>query len=219
MLISHRKKFIYTKTVKTAGTSVESYFERYCMPEGEWEFSHTREQYVNSEGIIGQRGGDIKGKEWFNHMSAADISEKIGSHIWNSYFKFCVVRNPFDKLVSFFYFLEKQGHLDPDENDNQIERFRKWIRSGISVIDRDKYMIGGEMSVDYIIRYEDLESGIRYVCDKVDVPFEPADIPRLKSAVRDRSIPVNHFYDRETARIVGEVYEFEIREFGYALPK
>lgn len=35
MLISHRKRFIFTKTAKTAGTSVESYFEQYCMPEGE----------------------------------------------------------------------------------------------------------------------------------------------------------------------------------------
>ena len=40
MLISHRKQFIYTKTAKTAGTSVESYFEKYCMPEGKWQFSH-----------------------------------------------------------------------------------------------------------------------------------------------------------------------------------
>ena len=37
MLISHRKQFIYTKTYKTAGTSVEVYFEPYCMQEGEWK--------------------------------------------------------------------------------------------------------------------------------------------------------------------------------------
>lgn len=29
MLVSHRYKFIYTKTVKTASTSVESFFERF----------------------------------------------------------------------------------------------------------------------------------------------------------------------------------------------
>jgi hypothetical protein len=31
MLVSHLKKFIFTKTKKTAGTSVESVFEPYCM--------------------------------------------------------------------------------------------------------------------------------------------------------------------------------------------
>jgi len=43
MLVSHRKKFIYTKTAKTAGTSVESYFEPFCLPEGDWKLEHTRD--------------------------------------------------------------------------------------------------------------------------------------------------------------------------------
>ena len=53
MLISHRKQFIFTKTVKTAGTSVESYFEQFCKPDGEWQESHAHEEYVSKSGIIG----------------------------------------------------------------------------------------------------------------------------------------------------------------------
>jgi hypothetical protein len=56
MLIGHRKKFIYTKTAKTAGISIESYFENFCMPENTWKFSNSREEYVSKEGIIGYRG-------------------------------------------------------------------------------------------------------------------------------------------------------------------
>lgn len=33
MLVSHRKKFIFAKTKKTASTSVESVFETYCIHE------------------------------------------------------------------------------------------------------------------------------------------------------------------------------------------
>ncbi len=62
MLVSYRKKFIYTKTAKPAGTSVESFFEQYCMPEGEWEFTHASEEYVSKEGIIGYRGTNAKGR-------------------------------------------------------------------------------------------------------------------------------------------------------------
>ncbi|KPA10844.1 hypothetical protein MHK_008953, partial [Candidatus Magnetomorum sp. HK-1] len=47
MLVSHRHKFIYTKTFKTAGTSVESYFEPFCMNDGEWSRSHPRDQYIS----------------------------------------------------------------------------------------------------------------------------------------------------------------------------
>jgi hypothetical protein len=47
MLISHRKRFIFFKTSKTAGTSVESFFEKFCYAEGEWKFSHAREETIS----------------------------------------------------------------------------------------------------------------------------------------------------------------------------
>ncbi|MEJ2058516.1 MAG: sulfotransferase family 2 domain-containing protein [Desulfofustis sp.] len=108
MLISHRKKFIFTKTSKTAGTSVESFFEQYCMPKNQWSESHAREECVSEAGIIGCRGNDISRSKWYNHMPAKEIREIIGKDIWNSYFKFTVVRNPFDKLISGFHMLENK---------------------------------------------------------------------------------------------------------------
>jgi hypothetical protein len=155
MLISHRKKFIYTKTVKTAGTSVESYFEKYCMPEGVWEFSHAREAYVGDSGIIGYRGMAPEGTEWFNHMSADSIRAQVGAEIWDRYFKFCVVRNPFDKLISAFHFSYSSNINEgtKNRNENVIDRFRGWIASGNaeSTVDRDKYLIDGEVCVDHLL--------------------------------------------------------------------
>jgi hypothetical protein len=240
MLISHKNQFIYTKTSRTAGTSVESYFEKFCMPEDKWEFSHAREEYVSKEGIIGYRGYDARGKKWFNHMSALEIRNNIGNSIWNNYFKFCVIRNPFDKLISAFFFVEEQKRnrsvvenlksrlakvmgksqpIDCIKGENSIERFRSWIRRGGSMIDRDKYLITGEICVDYFIRYEDLENGIKHVCNLLNIPFEPERIPRLKSALRDRKIPLSDFYDEEIIQIVSRIYEFEIDEFGYSMPE
>ena len=51
MLISHKYKFIYLKTIKTASTSVEAYFERFCMPENDYELSHDREVYESNFGV------------------------------------------------------------------------------------------------------------------------------------------------------------------------
>lgn len=40
-LISNKKKFIYIKNVKVVGTSIESYFEKYCIPfEKDYKQSH-----------------------------------------------------------------------------------------------------------------------------------------------------------------------------------
>jgi hypothetical protein len=150
MLVSHRKNFIFTKTVKTAGTSIESYFEQWCMPDGQWHQSHAREEHVSDAGIIGKRSGTPSDSTWYNHMSAYNICKLIGPDIWNSYFKFTVVRNPFEKVVSGYYMFRKSapipGFLEPyirrrlRNSDHhglmfratrtaEVNHFRKWLKS------------------------------------------------------------------------------------------
>ena len=240
MLISHRKKFIFTKTVKTAGTSVESYFEQYCMPDGEWQESHYRDEYVSESGIIGHRGLDGSGSTWYNHMPSKEIRNQIGRDTWDSYFKFTVVRNPFDKLISGFFMFEKRklnysytqrfkafvkkildrgAPIDRIVGDTEIERFRCWVRKGGEVIDRDKYFIDGEECIDYFIRFEDLHEGIRHVCDRLSIPFEPSRIPEFKKGIRHHKIQIQDYYDHETENIVRKLYAWELEKFGYDLPK
>jgi hypothetical protein len=232
MLISHRKRFIYTKTAKTAGTSVESYFEPYCMADGSWEFRHARDEQISRDGIIGYRGPNVKGKQWWNHMPAREIRDAIGRSVWDAYFKFCVIRDPFDKLVSSFYFREqrkrsrysllglyrKRNFFHDSAEGNEVERFRSWIRDGGSLIDRDKYVIDGQLCVDYCIRFEELHSGIKYVCDTLAIPFEPERIPNLKAGVRKHTIPLHAYYDAETIQFVKNLYSFELETFGYREP-
>ena len=214
MLVSHRKKFIYTKTAKTAGTSVESYFERYCMPEDDWYFSIAREEHVDKEGIIGYRGSSPSGRKWRNHMPAIEIKEQIGRLIWDDYFKFCVIRNPFDKLVSGFFFLNRreENHIDT------IENFRKWIINGGCFIDRDRYFFDERICIDYFIRYENLKNGIREVCDYLDIPFVPDRIPALRTGFRDKKYSLPDLYDKKTIAVVSAEYEFELGYFGYLAP-
>lgn len=227
MLVSHRKHFIYTKTSKTGGTSVESYFEKYCMPEGEWTFSHGRDEYVSEAGIVGYRGSDMKGKKWFNHMSAEAIRKQLGPSLWDKYFKFCVIRNPFDKLVSTFYFHEynKRGlpklkaqlerWFKGTREMNDVEKFRAWIIKGRISDDRDKYTIQGEVCVDYFIRYENLEAGIQHVCEVLGLPFEPERIPRLKAGIRPTGRSLRDYYDSRTIEIIAKKFDFEFKYFGY----
>ena len=61
MLCSHTHKFIYLKTIKTAGTSVEGFFERFCCSAEIMKKSHLRDEYVGANGIIGYRGEDVSG--------------------------------------------------------------------------------------------------------------------------------------------------------------
>src|SRR5262245_49182832 len=132
MLVSHRKRFIYTKTIKTGGTSVEVYFEPYCFPPGEYRFAHARAQYESAAGIVGFRG--LKraddGNYWYNHAPAAEIRARLGDDVWNGYFKFCVVRNPFEKLVSaFHHFALPKEQCDTLTFPDIRARFKRWVRT------------------------------------------------------------------------------------------
>lgn len=244
MLISHKKEFIFAKTVRTASTSVESYFERYCLPEGKWKFSHARWQSIRDEGIIGYRGGEsyiysilnrISKNYWHPHMSAQKIRKKTGDEVWNNYFKFCVIRNPFDKLVSLFHQREKSinklkriSRNIRSRNFNKVvevafpttgskvERFRYWVKNVIKGnIDRGIYTIDGSICMDYFIRFEDLENGVKQVCNNLDIPYEPSYLPNLKKSKRDKNITIREYYDSESIEIVKKRFEFEFREFGY----
>ena len=147
MLVSHRKKFIYTKTVKTASTSVESFFEPLCVEEGKWSFSERRNMHISEHGIIGSRAAVLDNCKWFNHMSAHSIRRKINQEVWNDYFKFTVIRNPFDKMLSGYVMFSRMDNAGnvylrklkrqfkglfpqavPLTDKQKIEGFRTWLK-------------------------------------------------------------------------------------------
>jgi len=122
MIISHKYRFIFIKTNKTAGTSIEIALSRFCgdkdvitpiVPED--EEIRKRLGYRGAQNylapILDYRWQDLvrfmrKGKRklrFFNHISAKEIREKIGENIWKSYFKFCFERNPFERVISLYY--------------------------------------------------------------------------------------------------------------------
>ena len=57
VLVSHKYKFIYIKNVKVAGTSVESFFGKYCIdPEKDYSYNDCINEHIDEFGILGSRG-------------------------------------------------------------------------------------------------------------------------------------------------------------------
>lgn len=234
MLISHRKKFIFTKTAKTAGTSIESYYEPFCMPKGQWTQLHSRDEYISETGIIGFRGENHKECTYFNHMSADKIKESVGEEIWKSYFKFTVVRNPFSKLISGWYHFHKPHTTMGGRVKFALQRpmhipliifgkrdiydFRNWILNGGRIIDRDKYILDGKECMDYFIKYETLIDDLEVINKKLDIESDELILPKFKAGIRNNRFETRDFYDRKTENIVREIYQWEFERFGYEMP-
>ena len=219
MLVSHRYRFIYTKTKKTAGTSVESYFEPFCMAEGEWTPSHAREEHVSEAGIIGHRGGRPPSPcRWWNHMPAGQIRRQVGEEIWQQYFKFCVVRNPYEKAVSAFYFRRGRRLGEGASVETARTEFENWLETKGPPMDKNKYLIRGEFCLDDVMRYESLNEGMQRICDRLGVAWEPDRLPSFKTGIRPPGITAKDLYTEKSREIVRQAYQFELDYFGYSFP-
>lgn len=219
MLVSHLYNFIFTKTSKTAGTSVEVYFEPYCLHEQMRSDRSGHEMCVSEAGIIGQRGDGAFQKKWYNHMPARRIKHQLGHEAWDKYYKFTTIRNPFDKVVSAFHFEIKNAKKIIEHKHLLQVFFREWLMHGRLFNDRDRYVIDNEICLDYFIRYDQLQEGIEHVCNTLGLPFEPEKLPRMKANHRPRKRNYADYYEVDTLALVARHYSYEIRKFGFSIPE
>jgi hypothetical protein len=229
MLVSHRYKFIYTKTRKTAGSSVESYFEAFCMPEGEWTQRHFREEYVSDAGIIGFRGKAANAGDayWWNHMPAQMIRRRLGEHIWSPYFKFCVIRNPFEKAISAFYYWKRRQFRKRrrrksqkgEWTDQDPQLFENWLERGRGPMDRNLFCIKGQFALDDVIRHEILAADMQRICERLGLPWDPERLPTFKAGLRPPEATARRLYTPRSRQLVRKAYRFELRYFGYKFPE
>jgi hypothetical protein len=217
MLISHPCRFIYLKTRKTAGTSVEIYLEPYCVdPKSYVGELHGRDQVESEWGVVGARART--NAKWYNHMAAARVRELVSSEIWECYWKFCVVRNPFDKVVSYFWHKlapELREALGKRDFADARKIFAAWTELRQFPNDAFIYTIDGAPAVDDFLRYERLESDMATLCARLKIPWQPNRMGRYKSDWRKRSEAFEEYYTAEAAERVAEAFAWELEYFGY----
>ncbi len=117
MIISHKNKFIFIKPAKVAGSSVEVALSKW---HGENDIITPQEKFnlKSDEDFYNSPGRNYKG--FHGHISAEEVRKKIGENIWNSYFKFTIVRNPWDIVVS-KYFYEKYRTFKKEFSYNNLK--------------------------------------------------------------------------------------------------
>lgn len=228
MILSHRHRFIFVKTQKTAGTSIEIALSEHCGPDDVvTPITEEDERIRRERGAAGPRNyrepfsptdprdwvrralGRRRPARFWNHISAAEIRERVDPGVWDGYFKFCFERNPWDKVVSFYYF-----HRDGLEG-GAPPTLAEFVRSGWGdASDFDRYAIDGEVAVDFVGRYESLDRDLRTAWERIGLPGEPR-LPRAKSGYRTDRRPYAELYGPEERRAVEAFFAREIERFGY----
>nr|WP_255720634.1 sulfotransferase family 2 domain-containing protein [Acuticoccus kalidii] len=217
-MISHRKAFIFLKTRKTASTSLEVALEPYCRPEGAAPPDRRTGEVVTEAGIVGARGPGAESCKFYNHMPARAIRSAIGGRMWKDYTKVSIVRNPYDKAVSWFWMQLSPGDRRACQHDFSLCRqtFNAWLRAKPRLPD-DKPIITIARSdvVDVMLRYEQLEADFAALLGRLGIG-DPITLPRLKAETRVRPEPFAQYYDAAGEAIVAAAYRYEMARFGYA---
>ena len=212
VLVSHRYKFIYLKNYKVAGSSMETFFRQFCIDPAEPYSSVYETNKRESEyGIVGSTILPAD-ETWFNHKNAEEIKRDIGEEIFNSYLKFCVVRNPYDCMVSSFFWERTikrfEGNVDFKTYCKQYEL--TYNRSNVSRI-----LLNEEKVCNVYIRFENLKEDIIKLCYTLGITdYDINQLPRHKANIRP-PVPYQEFYDEETKEIVYQLFKTEIEMFGY----
>lgn len=189
MIISHKHKFIFIKTMKTAGSSLEIHLSKFCGSKDvftsmsyENHSGQNCRSYFNPIADIGEFGlkeafKNLKRKRrYYNHMPAWLIKDRIGKNIWDNYFKFCFERNPWDKTVSHYYW---RKHRTPMSLDDYFKKGDFCINYPLYT-DRETQ---SAMILDFVGKYETMEADIKHVCDQIGIPHEGALNVRAKSGI------------------------------------
>lgn len=177
-VISFQHNFIFIKTAKTAGTSIEVNLsavagdDAIVTPIIPPEPGHVPRNHSGPDGTV----------LFYNHMSAAEIRARLGAQRFDGMFKFCVEREPVEKCISYFHMLRNsQAHNADGANRFDWDEF---LARGELPTDVNRYAIDGRCAVDRILRYDALPGALEDLMAGLGVPSFRLTA-RAKSHYRD----------------------------------
>jgi len=201
MFISHKYKFIFIKTRKTAGSSIEKFF-----------YDKLRNTDIIFAGMPPENLEPVncyfKNPEHRGHQ----FIKKYYPYEWKNYFKFTVERNSWDKVVSTYHWQknQKRNMKSEDFTSYIMYRKKKWNKK-----DWQLYTENSKVCVDSILCFENLAEDFRLVCNYLGIPYsEEINKIRLKGNIRPQD-NYRHYYNNDTKKEVEKIFEKEINYFGF----
>ena len=205
MPISHEYKAIFVHIPKTAGESIENKLG--CYGEREDPMSNL---------------WGVQGRIVLQHLTASQIKQGyVSNNVLQSYFKFAIVRNPWDKAISEYHWYLRYGrHIS----------FKDWVRSlpkklempdnvHILGIGHDLpqyefiYDADGKLLIDYIGRFENLQNDFNHICNVLGI--KDSSLPKLTSTSSQNRRHYKDYYDNETIDLIAKIYQKDIELFSY----
>jgi len=221
MIVSHKHKFIFIHTKKTAGTYVSMLLASVCgdadiiAPYNEEDSRILRDIYgVESRNYkipatrwrVGDYLGLIRGKGlpiFHHHMASYKLRKYLPKETWESYYKFCFEREPMDKALSYIRWRNGGVLFDNIKKYEEFitDSFLEKLKKG----GRDLYMRDGVVEVDSIFRYERIDEEIKKIERILGVSFRDREF-KVKET-KKVSFDMEHIMDNMSRDKIFMIYK------------
>lgn len=208
-MISHDKKCIFIHIPKCGGTSIEDVI---------WPKDQGRTEndlwmgFVNRFENKYQTGG-------LQHLLARQVREEVGRDVFSDYYKFAFVRNPWDRIVSQFAYMQQRpdlmdylGMTAETEFKAYLDLIRlkehvQWMPQVRFLLDQD-----GSVLVDRIGRLESFNEDCAQIFAALGLTLD--QLPG--HANRSKRHSFRYYYsDRESIDMVADLFAEDVDYLGY----
>ena len=239
MIISHQHEFVFIKTRKTAGSSMEIALSKFLgshdvitpsmpieeeamrtalgfrgpqnfgLPIGEWKPNH----FIDF--AMGRRP-----KRFSAHSDAKKVAAYLDREEFRRYTKILTVRNPYTYVVSLYNWHARLTGPNP-------EGFRDWLSAGQGDLRFSNYGMGkveGRFVMDYVMHFETIAEDAGRLAQNLNLPGDLATV--FKSINAKSELPIHRLTFEEAygffpraKELVEEKFHEEISIFGYGFPE
>jgi hypothetical protein len=202
VIVSHTRRMIFVANPKTGSSSVEAALAEF-----------------NEEPVLDQMA-----REGFftrHHVPAYLLREIVGTKIWDAYFTFAFVRNPWDWFVSQHFYNARKRGLSVDQEKPfsadvvqathdflRVYRGAEWADSACQnafVCDER-----GTILVDFLGRFEHLDRDFSLALSMAGGPG--ARLPHRNRSAHEH---FTSYYTPTTVELVRRLYSQDVSLFGY----
>jgi hypothetical protein len=203
-MISHELKFIFIHIPKTSGNSLSLFLQKYVANKIVQKDSGTGEKQGISI-ICEKKKKDIK------HKSILYYYRNYPTKV-NYYFKFTIVRNPYDRILS-LYFWWKSFLYSKDLLDNKIfqrKEFKRFIEKSDDF--QHTYILNNDKHDFHIVHYENMMEELKQMEIFKNLSFE--NYPVLNASENSKT-RFQDRYDKELQDFVFKKWKKDFDLFGY----
>jgi len=206
-VIFHRHRCVFFHIGKTAGVSIEKWLDNNSYD-------------VTQSNTDVMFGWDKEKSVYLQHASMHLTQEMVDSETFNNYYKFSVVRNPYSRAISVYYYLYDQHQKKFGSFENYIHTLPELLKSpniynGSHHIPQTYYThIEGTCFCDHIAKFEELPSSLSKIQKQLNLNLLPQHYNRYSHPQR-QTRPRTEIYSKKMIQIMQDIYAGDFEKFDY----